>query len=1463
MFLIGFFVLLIILFSIPAVQTFVANRVTGSLNAKYDISINVDRVRLKYNGNVALYDVFIKDHHQDTLIFSQTTETSLLSLRSILANNTLDLGPVSFKDSKFYIKRYKDEENDNLYVFSQKFKSENASGEIFKLNADYIKMENAHFKYSDENLDNPNVVDYRNLQLEAEDFKLIDVDVYTQIHDLQFDSGRGYNLRGLEAKFSYTSEALILDDMTLKAPESVIKGAVNLNIADEAFADFNNRVVFDFRIDEADVATNDLKTLYEEFGGSQRIKFSGLLNGTLNDFTVTDLDMQGLAASRVDGTVRFQNLLEDYASFRIAGDYTQLQTSYDDLIRLLPNILRPSLPVELKDVGVANMRGRGVVTNNSVYINADLNTSMGRLAADMQMDNTSNSRDVTYRGKIQAFGFNVGKLLKVNKLSKTSFNLEFNGSGFEQDNLNTRIRGNISSVMYNKYNYKDISVSGNFKSPVFDGRIQISDPNAKADFNGIADLSSEVNNYDFTAYIDYLDLAKLNFLSDSTAVLKGRVVMNITGKNIDDAAGRIQFDNASFKNDNELYEFTDFRVVSTFDENNIRTIEINSPDIISGEMRGNFKIGDLGSLFRNAIGSLYTNYEPEVITTDQFMEFDFNIYSKIVEVLVPQVKLEPETFIRGKVVSDDSEFKLNFRSPQIEAFGVLAQKINIQVDNKNPLFNTFVEADSIGSGFYGVSDFNLINVTLKDTLFMRSEFVGGPEKEDHYDLSFYHTINEDNQSVIGFRRSGLNFKKNQWYLNEENNNRNRIVFDNNFEEFDIEEFRLTHDNEEISLKGLIRDSTYKDIKANFNKVRLSHITPYIDSLDLRGEINGDLDLLQENGAYLPVSNLAIDSFEVNDIVLGRLDLKVEGNEDLTNYTIDTRLVNEDFESLNATGNINVTQDAPSIDMDVNLRRLNMAAFSPLGGIVLSDIRGLASGRAKVTGDYRNPSIDGELLLRNAGLKVPYLNTDYDFRGTARVELNERQFRFVPIELEDTKYNTRGTFSGTISHNAFQDWNLDLDINTDRMLVLDTEKDEFALYYGTAFISGEAQIAGPADELVIDVIATTEKGTVFNVPLDDTESFGDDSVIYFLSPEEKAARLAGKEIEINEVKGLELNFDLEVTRDALVEIVVDPINGSTLRGRGAGFLLIQINTNGKFNMFGDFTPYEGSFNFRYSGVVQKQFDILPEGSIVWDGDPEQALLDISAAYRAQANPAVLLENPSINRKIPVDVIINLDGNLIQPDITFDFNFPNASSTVTAELEYRLDDRATREYQAFSLITQNSFYTQNIDAATVATGNLIETASGIFNQILSDEDGKFTVGLDYVQADRSPDLQTSGRFGFTLSTQISNKVIINGKVGVPTGGVTESAVVGDVEISFLLNEDGTLRATIFNRQTDFQFIGEQIGYTQGAGLTYSVDFNSLKDLFQKILQGKAVRVKEEELEFVPADSEIPYEGPENYN
>ena len=56
----------------------------------------------------------------------------------------------------------------------------------------------------------------------------------------------------------------------------------------------------------------------------------------------------------------------------------------------------------------------------------------------------------------------------------------------------------------------------------------------------------------------------------------------------------------------------------------------------------------------------------------------------------------------------------------------------------------------------------------------------------------------------------------------------------------------------------------------------------------------------------------------------------------------------------------------------------------------------------------------------------------------------------------------------------------------------------------------------------------------------------------------------------------------------------------------------------------------------------------------------------------------------------------------------------------------------------------------------------------------------------------------RLGLSLKTELSDRILINGKIGVPVSGVEDNAIIGDVQIDFLLNQSGTLKARVFNRR-----------------------------------------------------------------
>ena len=316
-------------------------------------------------------------------------------------------------------------------------------------------------------------------------------------------------------------------------------------------------------------------------------------------------------------------------------------------------------------------------------------------------------------------------------------------------------------------------------------------------------------------------------------------------------------------------------------------------------------------------------------------------------------------------------------------------------------------------------------------------------------------------------------------------------------------------------------------------------------------------------------------------------------------------------------------------------------------------------------------------------------------------------------------------------------------------------------------------------------------------------------------------------------GLDLNFNLDINQNANLEIVVDKQTGSTINGNGNGGLLFQINTSGKFEMFGDFIVNEGYYNFMYKGIIEKKFKV-DEGYLSWEGEPMDARINLTAKYATQANPSILLDAP-INRSIPVEVLIQLQGQLKQPEPDFDFNFPNLNSSVKSELEYRLDTKEARETQALNVLATGSF-ASDLNVGQQAYGTVADRVSGLINSLITDDSSVLQLGLDYESGEVSPDYKTDDRLGLTLRTQITDRVIVNGKVGVPVGGVTESVIAGDVQIDLLLNEDGSLVARFFNRENTIRNFGEEIGYTQGLGVSYNIEFDTFKEFLSIIFSGK---------------------------
>ncbi len=1437
-----------VLFSLPIVQTRIAKYATDNINQEFGTNINIERIHFSpFSMSADIKGIYVEDYKQDTLFYIHKLNTSVLSVRNMI-NGNLEFGDIEVDRLYFNMKTYYGETNTNLDVFVDKLddgEPRPPGTPPFLMSSSEIAMEDSRFKLSDENLENHTVLDFDQLKITASDFQINGPEVSIGIDELSLLSKRGLKINDLKTDFKYTKTQMRFDALTIQTPESKLNGSLVFDYDREDFSDFLDKVKVSAEFNESLVAFNEVNSYFDEFGQNITAQFSAKTEGVLNDLIVKELILRS-DNTGIRGDFRFKNLFRRTEPFVMDADMDNVTSSYYQLRALLPNILGKTIPTSFKKFGQFTVRGKAEVTENSIDAQVNLNTAIGSSYSDLQMTNINNIDDASYRGLISLTDFDLGDFIDDPKFGKTSLDVNVEGRGFIAEYLNTEAIGEIYKLEFNNYEYNDIKVSGIFKDELFDGSLICNDKNLRFDFEGLADFSEERNDFNFSADVDYADLKLMNFINDSISIFKGEVKMDISGNNLDNLDGDIKFENTTYQNKNEIYFFDDFAVSSSFEKDTIRTIKIESPDIVSGYLKGKYRVAELGRLLQNSVGSIYTNYKPYEVSSGQRINFNFKIYNKFVGVFFPEVSLGPETFIRGNIVADEGDFKLTFKSPAIEAYQNKLEMVELQIDNKNSLFNTFLSVENMSTVYYDINEFNLINTKLKDTLFFRTEFKGGSQYNDTYNLNFYHTFNRENKSVIGLKKSDVSFKDNNWIINEEGNTKNKIILNKSLDSITIEEIVMNNNKrEQIRLRGELADSTYKDLELQFKIVSLNKITPAIDSLKLDGQVDGFLNILQKDGKYLPTSSLNVKDFAVNKMNLGDLEMMIFGNNDLSEYGVNTWLRKDGVEKMNINGKVYDAKET-TFDLTASFNDFSLQPFAPLGEDIISNIRGTVSGSAKVTGNARNPNFDGELLLNDAGIGIPYLNVDYDFAPRSRVTLAEQSFNFENILLTDITENTQGTLDGSISHTAFDDWvlNLNLDTNNDRFLILNTEFNEDALYYGTGFVNGTGSITGSTNALNINFEGSTAKGSALKIPLSDITAVGDYSFINFI--DKNQVESFEEERVLDDYQGIEMNFDLDVTPDAEVEIVIDQNSGSSLKGTGSGLLLMEINTNGKFNMYGQFIVVTGEYNFKRAGLIDKKFTVRPGGTVNWEGDPLKATLDMEAVYALNANPAPLLDGNNFQGRIPTEVVIRLNGELENSQIDFDIEFPGTNSVVQSELEYRLQDPTIKSDNAFFLLAQGTFVNQETAGLNqqAVTGNLIQTASGLLNQVLTGNNDKLNFGVSYEQGflDNESGINTEDRFGFTVSTQISDKILINGRVGVPVGGVSETVVAGDVEVQVLLNEEGTLSAKIFNRENQLQqFIGERQGYTQGLGLSYQVDFDTFKELMRKVFKKKEKEIE----------------------
>jgi len=1373
---------LTIIGSLTPVQTYVAKRLVKQLTQEFGLEANVGGVRVNpLELNSQLTDLYFEDNRGDTLLYVSSIRASLLSLSDWSSSKG---GNYRVGASVLYYRIPKGDSVATLNRFLEALPS-NANQQK-DWSSKRIEARNLSVRYIDENRSAiPVKVDVT--QLIVEDLKrlngLFSGKVSTSIKEVPTlgSSTLSARIRQVGGRWEALDFMLRTSKDELNLPWVGVQ-TNPFNISAEMAPSF--------------ISPELIKAIIPTVQTESSMYVQGEVQATSNYISLNRAYVE-LGGSNAEVSLDLST--DEGISIR------ELSLSNANLqVKTLARQLAPKRTSFLDNPDLKESQFHGLIRWSSIKDSTEINVVGNWDQSEVNLQYTKIKKEESVVADLDHYPLYLIRPGAKETLSGQAV-LQKSGS----DNFWT-VEGLIEEVSSKSYQLNDIALKGSVKSSLFTGQLSSRSPKTAFVWDGYLDWSSGFRSKSVLT-LNGFDTSVLNsgYLN---VLLNGRIESELWGTKLSDIQGSISSSGISAKTPSgQSIALGSFQFGASLLDNHTHQIQFQSTDLINGSIRGNYHLMDWSTLKEYKLPEDLV-LRTDIDTGDSWSELFKQSLS------IPEISgfldYRPDYYKTSLSLSS-----VSYQTTLMEAFkieGNTGGALNIQADRfSNPLLN--------------IKDVRLV-VAESEGLF---SFTSLNRFSDRLDLRA--RVERPSKGVYTFDFSNTDFtlKGADWQLIENP----QVVIDLNNQTLRSSEIVLNRragGNLQFTVDYRDEDNYDLDFTAEF--VPLASITPDVKNLELSGLTTGTFRLSNQQGKLSPLFNMGVEEFSINGADLGFLNGMILGNEggDEFDLKFDLRKGSQAFFEIE--GVLESKEDQLLTHLKGGFDSMPLAPLSAIGTSVFDSLKGTFTGPITLMGNWKEAQLSARLNIADGGIRFPYLGMSYTFNPEATIEITEEAIEFKDIILSDSQGLTKTRLMGSIDHSYFKDYRLNLAIDTgdEPSLMLNTPYRDGALYYGKGIVTGTASFKGPFNSPVISVKAKTFAGTEIQIPLEtETTDFTDD-YIRFVSEEseEKEEEL----IRQNSSSKITLDFDLEITPEAEVTVLVDQLSGTELKGSGTGLLLMRL-IDGEFSMFGDYAVSSGNFNYRFGGLIDKDFDLQPGGTITWQGDPYDAQLNLTALYRLSANPAPLLNSSSYPRPVNTDVSIRLGGAILQPQIDFGINFPNLSSVIRSEIEYRLRDQSTLERNVFFLLAQGSFVNDQMGISQgVLTGNLMQSASGLLDRVLGESES-FDLGLSYEQGFTSPqsNVDIEDRIGVTVSTKLGKRVLFNGKLGVPVGGVTETVVAGDVELQVILNEEGTLSAKIFNRENTLSqvFVGAQ-GYTQGLGLSYQVDFENFKDLIRRVLK-----------------------------
>ncbi|HEV9035586.1 MAG TPA: translocation/assembly module TamB domain-containing protein, partial [Puia sp.] len=1176
---------------------------------------------------------------------------------------------------------------------------------------------------------------------------------------------------------------------------------------------------------------------------------NGKIRGTFDVLDVQQLQFSGIRDLRLDmaGVIR-----HPFDSRRIQGDINlrNLSGSRTALISLVP---RGTLPSSIRIPARYDLHGRLAGSMDAITTDLTLHTSSGTVIVKGFARNFRSTTAASYDIAVRTRALDLGTILQDSaQWGAVTSDFTLRGTGLDIHSAKSRFSGRITAATFRHYHYHDLTIDGSVADQQATLHSAIDNTAVSFELQASADLSRKFPALRLDWQIDTLDLHAVGLTTD-TMQFKGHLAAQFEDTNPDSLQGSLRVTKMDLLQGHQ-HLITDSLILLATRESDREHIQLHS-EMADLDLDGHYLLTQVPTALEHTISRYYhlegfrdTAFAPQDWTLRMTLRT-----SPLVLAMMPSLR---GTDTVGGVIaynSDRDDLQLGIRTPRIDLGTQFIHNVAITAGTGNGQLQYAVTiSDAHGSGLvlYKTS----VAGALKDDKLTTTLLLKDVKGKDRYRLAG-QLEKLSGGLKLHFDPDSLMLNYDRWQVSRDN----FIQYDSSG--IVARDFTISNNGDSLSLNS--RGTTgAAPLDVSFGHFRLSTISRLAnqDSVIADGILNGNAEVRNVTTNPLFTSDLKIENVSYKADTLGDLTLKVN-NKKANAFSADIALQGKNND-IAISGDYYTGES--KMDLKLDLRRINLAAFTGAAQGVMDKMKGYLAGQFTIAGTFDKPNVRGNLYF-DSTVVTPTISGETLDVSKDRIAFDEDGFNFSEFTLKDSAGN-KLILDGNVFTKDYHSFAFDISLNAQNFRLINAPENSSRQFYGKLNLDAAINLEGKMEAPKIDGTIRVNKNTNFyyGLPPDNPEVGDRVGIVRFVDHRTGDTLVDKKALALNakktEIKGLDVSLNLLTDTAALLNIVIDPRSGDELNVRGRSNLVFQMEKSGKMDLTGSYQVNGGYYTVSFE-VLKRKFNINPNSIITWTGDPTKATVDLTASYTAMTPSIDLVSNVigdlptteqnKFRQKLPFLVTLKMEGDMLKPTITFDVSLPTTTLTLWPDVDQRLTELRSQpsemNKQVFALLLLGRFVGEDPLNSQAGGGSTIgNLAFSSASQILTNQMDQIAASLIkevdiHFDLNNQQDWTTGNEIDYTELDVTVSKTLMHDRLRVGVGssfdvvgtGAPQQApsnLAGTVDASYKLSKDGRYLLRVY-RQNQYEAVVLGQVIETGVGFVFTVNYDKLREIFHR--------------------------------